>query len=402
MRRALSESRRQDLIDSILMYNEEYADNVGISFIGPTQEELESLTDSELEQELTFAKSSYEGSMSHDKADTDDDLDTSPALAQEPVHSPEDHPADNFPSKMGMGRRHEGLQGLPDSVLKIIVAEGAALKTAGLLEEFELNYDAIEEAIHEETLFEGLGDDVYLPRRELLDLIAAMDPEEVAGGEYVDEDTGEVFLARGQKAGSSYVHPDYKHVKRPSRYMDDEPDYEGVEPTGNVQNQYQTAIEMFAADFEGEKFDDPEGAAMDAAESFFVLNPEWKMWGPALGLSKADMKSQVAELIYSNLVNEGLQLEAEYKGRDVPLGKPMKGDTAKFKVYVKDKKTGNVKKVNFGSKGMEIRRDNPKARKSFRARHGCGTARASDRTKAAFWSCRMWSTKPVSKIVGGK
>ena len=94
--------------------------------------------------------------------------------------------------------------------------------------------------------------------------------------------------------------------------------------------------------------------------------------------------------------------EAEYKGRTVPLGKPMKGDTKKFKVYVKDKKTGNVKKVNFGDKNMEIRRDNPKARKSFRARHGCGTGRASDRTKAAYWSCRMWSKKPVSKIIRGK
>jgi len=402
MRRTLSESRRQDLIDSILMYNEEYADNVGISFIGPTQEQLQSFTDAELEQELKFAKSSYEGSTSNDMTDVDDDLDTSPALAQEPVHSPEDHPADDLPSRSGMGRRFEGVQGIPDSIVKIIVAEGAALKAAGLLNQFKLNYDAIEEAIHEEALSEGLGDDVMLPRHDLLDLIASMDPEEVAGGEYVDEDTGEVLLARGQKAGSSYVHPSYKRVKRPSRYMDDEPDYEGVEPTGNVQNQYQTAIEMFAADFEGEKFDDPKGAAMDAAESFFVLNPEWKMWGPALGLTKADMKSQVTDLIYSNLIGEGLQLEAEYRGRDVPLGKPMKGDTAKFKVYVKDKKTGNVKKVNFGSKGMEIRRDNPKARKSFRARHGCGTKRASDRTKAAYWSCRMWSTKPVSKIVGGK
>lgn len=94
--------------------------------------------------------------------------------------------------------------------------------------------------------------------------------------------------------------------------------------------------------------------------------------------------------------------EAEYKGREVPLGKPMKGDVKKFKVYVKDKKTGNVKKVNFGDKGMEIRRDNPKARKSFRARHGCGTGRASDRTKAAYWSCRMWSKKPVSKILKGE
>jgi hypothetical protein len=95
-------------------------------------------------------------------------------------------------------------------------------------------------------------------------------------------------------------------------------------------------------------------------------------------------------------------LEAEYKGRDVPLGKPMRGDTKKYKVYVKDKRTGNVKKVNFGDPNMEIRRDNPKARKSFRARHGCGTSRASDRTKAAFWSCKMWSKKPVSKILKGK
>ena len=91
--------------------------------------------------------------------------------------------------------------------------------------------------------------------------------------------------------------------------------------------------------------------------------------------------------------------EAEYQGRKVKLGKPMRGDVAKYKVYVKDKKTGNVKKVNFGDKNMEIKRDDPKRRKSFRARHGCGTPKASDRTKARYWSCRMWSTKPVSKII---
>lgn len=95
-------------------------------------------------------------------------------------------------------------------------------------------------------------------------------------------------------------------------------------------------------------------------------------------------------------------MEAEYRGRKVQLGKPMKGDVKKYKVYVKDKKTGNVKKVNFGDPNMEIRRDNPKARKSFRARHGCGTKRASDRTKAAYWSCRLWSRKPVSQILRGK
>lgn len=101
-------------------------------------------------------------------------------------------------------------------------------------------------------------------------------------------------------------------------------------------------------------------------------------------------------------IKKSMLEEAKYKGREVQLGKPMKGDVKKYKVYVKDKKTGNVKKVNFGDKGMEIKRDDPKRRKSFRARHGCGTNRASDRTKAAYWSCRMWSAKPVSKILSGK
>lgn len=101
-------------------------------------------------------------------------------------------------------------------------------------------------------------------------------------------------------------------------------------------------------------------------------------------------------------ISEEVIAEAKYKGREVKLGKPMSGDIKKYKVYVKDKRTGNVKKVEFGDPNMEIRRDNPKARKSFRARHGCGTPRASDRTKAAYWSCRMWSAKPVSKILRGK
>jgi len=79
--------------------------------------------------------------------------------------------------------------------------------------------------------------------------------------------------------------------------------------------------------------------------------------------------------------------EAEYQGRDVPLGKPMAGDVKKFKVYVKNKK-GNVVKVNFGQKGVKIKKSNPKRRKSFRARHKCHTAK--DRTTPRYWSCRKW------------
>ena len=80
--------------------------------------------------------------------------------------------------------------------------------------------------------------------------------------------------------------------------------------------------------------------------------------------------------------------EAEYHGRKVPLGKPMRGDVKKFKVYVKDPKTGNIKKVNFGDPNMRIKKSNPKRRKSFRARHNC--ANPGPRTKARYWSCRKW------------
>ena len=93
-----------------------------------------------------------------------------------------------------------------------------------------------------------------------------------------------------------------------------------------------------------------------------------------------------------------LVYEAEYQGRKVTLNKPTRGDVKKFKVYVKDPKTGNVKKVNFGHGGssakakgektMKIRKSNPKARKSFRARHNCKNP--GPKTKARYWSCKKW------------
>jgi hypothetical protein len=99
---------------------------------------------------------------------------------------------------------------------------------------------------------------------------------------------------------------------------------------------------------------------------------------------------------YITITESGIN-EAEYRGRKVKLGKPMRGDVKKFKVYVKNPK-GNVVKVNFGHGGtsakkagqktMRIRKNNPKARKSFRARHKCDTP--GPRHKARYWSCRKW------------
>ena len=85
--------------------------------------------------------------------------------------------------------------------------------------------------------------------------------------------------------------------------------------------------------------------------------------------------------------------EAEYQGRKVKLNKIMQGDQKKFKVYVKNDK-GNVVVVHFGQGGkakggtMRIRKSNPGARKSFRARHNCDNP--GPKWKARYWACRTW------------
>ena len=101
-----------------------------------------------------------------------------------------------------------------------------------------------------------------------------------------------------------------------------------------------------------------------------------------------------------NKQNFGQAFEAKYKGKTVKLSKPIRTGTdepGKFKVYVKDPKTGNVKMVRFGhqgggknkdSKTMRIKKSNPARRKSFRARHNCDNP--GPRTKARYWSCRAW------------
>ena len=75
------------------------------------------------------------------------------------------------------------------------------------------------------------------------------------------------------------------------------------------------------------------------------------------------------------------------------LNKPFRTSKGpkKFSVYVKNEK-GNIVKVNFGDPNMEIKRDDPARRKSFRARHQCDT-NPGPRWKARYWSCKMWESK---------
>ena len=85
------------------------------------------------------------------------------------------------------------------------------------------------------------------------------------------------------------------------------------------------------------------------------------------------------------LENEELE-ETEGKKKNPPIGKPKRGGSKKFYVYVRDK--GKIKKVSFGdTSGLSAKISNPKARQAFAKRHDC--ANKKDRTKASYWSCRL-------------
>ena len=89
-----------------------------------------------------------------------------------------------------------------------------------------------------------------------------------------------------------------------------------------------------------------------------------------------------------DLLMEEIELEeAEKKKKTPPIGKPKRGGSKKFYVYVR-KKGGGVKKVSFGdTSGLSAKINNPTARRAFAKRHDC--ANKKDKTKASYWSCRL-------------
>jgi len=87
---------------------------------------------------------------------------------------------------------------------------------------------------------------------------------------------------------------------------------------------------------------------------------------------------------YEDLLNLN---EAKDKKKNPPLGKPKRGGSKAYYVYVKDPKTKRIKKVSFGSGGLKAKINNPKARQAFAKRHRC--SEKTDKTKASYWSCRL-------------
>ena len=98
--------------------------------------------------------------------------------------------------------------------------------------------------------------------------------------------------------------------------------------------------------------------------------------------------AKTVEELIKMLAAEGFTnkiFEAQFKGKDVPIGKPKRGGSKAYYVYVKD--GDKVKKVSFGSGGLRAKINNPEARRAFAARHNCD--KKKDRTKAGYWSCNL-------------
>jgi hypothetical protein len=132
----------------------------------------------------------------------------------------------------------------------------------------------------------------------------------------------------------------------------------------------------------GSKAEKPASSPKPAGESVKMPKREHAYWQHSEKTSKAF---------------EELEAVAKAESEGKPLNKPQRssGGPKKYHVFTKNE-SGRTVKVNFGDPNMEIKRDDPDRRKNFRARHNCDDP--GPKTKARYWSCKMWSDTPVSKI----
>ena len=101
---------------------------------------------------------------------------------------------------------------------------------------------------------------------------------------------------------------------------------------------------------------------------------------------KSPLAIDVDQEVFGRLANVK-EAKKKKEKKDPPIGKPKRGGSKAYYVYVRDPKTKKVKKVSFGSGGLRAKIKNKKARNAFAARHNCKNKK--DRTKAGYWSCNL-------------
>jgi hypothetical protein len=174
---------------------------------------------------------------------------------------------------------------------------------------------------------------------------------------------------------------DLKSVKKFSEF--------GFNPSENLQFHLENKISIL------------DNVFRPGSEAFFSLISEAKNFTELLSdtdkeiFENTDLGEFVmfeGQMVPLDLPMENVEViyEAEYKGREVDLNKPMRSSgPKKYKVYVRNPKTGNIKVINFGDVkgGLTAKVSDPKARKAFSSRMNCPAKK--DKTTPGFWSCRL-------------
>jgi hypothetical protein len=126
------------------------------------------------------------------------------------------------------------------------------------------------------------------------------------------------------------------------------------------------------------------------ADQYYFDNTDIGTFGEYNGI-KVPLDLPLTEEFLTEALNE--------EKKDPPIGKPKRGGSKKFYVYVRNPKTKKIKKVSFGMAGGGLRAklNNPKARSAFSKRHNC--PQKKDKTKASYWSCRL---PRYAKLLGFK
>lgn len=164
---------------------------------------------------------------------------------------------------------------------------------------------------------------IELPLADLEKRIKAMGADEVADDDYVDSDSGEIYLEKGLKARTSQLHPEYLRDRaaraaadREARRLEDEQwakeDAEWEAEKDRSKQEAQAAFDAAVREYAGNWTDwrqsmgdeevEEQSVAMDAAAGFFHQFPEWKRWAAELGMKKADIQSMVADFVYEAII----------------------------------------------------------------------------------------------------
>jgi hypothetical protein len=176
--------------------------------------------------------------------------------------------------------------------------------------------------IREVIIKEASDDVVYKPELELEELIGAMAPDDISPVDYVDVDTGEIYLEKGKPARTSKFHPQHGEDRatlraaKQAKLDADEAEWAKRDAEFEAEEErikagyvaaYEAAVKEFAAGATDSVRDnpdvDPSDIATDMADNFFYNYISWKTWARVLGISKEEMKSAVSEACYEAMIN---------------------------------------------------------------------------------------------------